>query len=347
MKICCTILLGPGSESTVADAIASVREQVDGFLLIESGGGMKAVRAAAEAMGSDLLRGVREYAWLGDYGAARQFALDTARDWAHADYALTLDPDERVELAENLRYLLAEHPLIDVWSVKDRDEGYYKERLIRCASDAKWHGTVCENVECSGERARVGGQFWELPKTEAQTRARHERGVIETAKMISAGDDRYKWHRHRGSCLMGLGRKDEALESYRQALARAESSEDRAWCSYLICEQLVLREQCDEARSLAAQGLADHAGFLPEFGWIIAYVDFKRGAEVLREQGLGNTAMGAGALLQNASRWAQMCLNLPPDRTRVSFRGKNCKLGCQQILSAVHATRVAAVIAAE
>ncbi len=119
-----------------------------------------------------------------------------------------------------------------------------------------------------------------------------------------------------------------ALAAYRTALGKADCAEDRAWCSYLICEQLVLRDEWDEARRMAAQGLADHGGFLPEFGWIIAYVDFKRGEQTADEP--------RQALWQNASRWAQICLNMPADRTRVSFRGKQYLRGCREILMTVH-----------
>jgi FkbM family methyltransferase len=40
--------------------------------------------------------------------------------------------------------------------------------------------------------------------------------------------------------------------------------------------------------------------------------------------------------MQNASRWAQLVLNTPPDKTRIGFRGQNCKKGARQILTALH-----------
>lgn len=327
MKILATVLLGPGSEASAPEAIASIRERVDGFVLIESGGGYAAVLAASEAAAGCWCT-PRTYAWTGDYSAARQCALDAARE-AGADYALTLDPDERVLLEPGFREHIGALPGVDVWTLRDRDDGYFKERLVRCASAARWHGTVCENIEGAALRGRLGGHFWELPKTPEQHRARYERGVVETAKMIASGDDRYKWHRHRGTCLMGLGLGEEALAEYRVALQMAESPEDRAWCNYLICEQLVLREDFDGARRQAGEGLAEHAGFLPEFAWIFAYTDYKRG-----EAGGSTEAM---LHWQNASRWAQIALNMPADKTRVSFRGKNYVRGCRNILAAVHA----------
>src|SRR4029077_20151176 len=123
-------------------------------------------------------------------------------------------------------------------TLRGGERARFRGRLVRCGSRARWHGAVCENIEGAAARAQLPGQFWELPKTPEQHRARYERGVTETQKMIDAGDNRYKWHRHRGTCLMGLGRGDEALEEYRVAQRMAESPEDRGWCTYLICEQL-------------------------------------------------------------------------------------------------------------
>ncbi len=318
MQIAATILLGPGTEKSVAEAIASVHEHVDLFILIESGGGSVAIdaaRAATNAHGKH--SELRFYTWTGDYGSARQAALECAKGYG-ADYALTLDPDERVTLAGSLRAMLEAHPGVDVWAVKDRDDGYFKERIVRCAADCHWYGTVCENVVGDGERRRLDGHFWEVPKSPEQLQARYARGVTSMRALIDQGEETYKWHRHMGTCLMGLGRREEALVAYRRARELAETPEDQAWSSYLICEQLVLREELEEAKSMAALGLANHGGFIPEFGWIIAFVEFKAGR------------------LQNASRWAQLALNCPPDGTRVSFRGKNYIQGCRNILFTVH-----------
>jgi hypothetical protein len=147
--------------------------------------------------------------------------------------------------------------------------------------------------------------------------------------MIDEGDDRFKWRRHLGSCLMGLGRPQEAVEQYRAALPLAKRAEDTAWVTYLICQQLVIDGDTAEARRLAAEGLANHAGFIPEFGWIFAYTDLKAGNS------------------QNASRWAQLALNTPPDGTRLSFRSVDAKRGAREVLACVHGGHVRPVTDAE
>jgi glycosyltransferase involved in cell wall biosynthesis len=302
----------------VADAIASVAVSVDGFVLIESGGGDDAVRAANLAVAehaSHLQQHIsnQSYGWTGSFSEARNYALRWARALGY-DYAVTVDPDERVSLPDDLRQLLEQHPEADVCNVQDREQGYCKERVIRCASEGHWRGRVCENFFTHGKRARLGGSFVELPKSKEGEAIRWQRGVIECQRMIDEGDDYWKWYRHMGTCLAGLGRRDEAQEAYRMALAKVNEAEPKAWIRYLLCEQAVVDEKYEYARNLAATGLADHAGFLAEFGWILAYTAFKAGN------------------LENASKWAQLVLSAPHDSSRVSFRGKKCITGANQLL---------------
>lgn len=323
MKVLATVLLGPGSEKSVGEAIESVRERVDGFVFIESGGGQAALNAALDTYRSDGVRYIkRVYTWTGNYGAARQFALDAATDCG-ADYALTLDPDERVTLPENYRDKLRAFPEIHLWIVENKTDSvtYHKERLLRCGVGLKWHGRVCENVDDGPPSAKLDGEFRELPKTEEAERRRYERGVTETRKMIADGDDRFKWWRHQAQCLVGLQRYDEAIAAFETALTKNPGPEERAWTTYLLCEQLVLKERYQDAHDLAAQGLARHAGFIPEFGSIMAYVQYLAGD------------------YQNASRWAQLVLMVPPDRTRISFRSGQAPARAKEVLARAHQPR--------
>lgn len=317
MIILATVLLGPGSEASVGDAIRSAIPVVDGFILIESGGENAALAAAVNAAATFPFT-IREYTWTGDYGDARNFALDKARE-AGADYALTLDPDERLQLPDTIRGTLMAHPTIDVFMAQDINARYFKERIIRCAAPVRWHGRVCEYLDGQVQPpAKLAGGFTELPKSEESERRRWERGVVECQRMIDEGEDTFRWHRHRGSCLIGLKRIEEGVAEYKLALQRAEHPEDRAWVRYLIAEQLVLAERFEEAKQLAAIGLAEHAGFIQEFGWILAFVEYTVGDD------------------QNASRWAQLVTQTPHDRTRISFRSAKASSGPRDILAVLH-----------
>lgn len=324
MRICATVLLGPGSETAISDAVESTQRSVDGIVFIESGGGQAALDAALDTYRArfSYIEGV-SFAWTGSYSDARNHALAAAEAAGGFDYAVTLDPDERLSLPPNLREILAKAPDVKVWSLRDRDLGYCKERVLKCNAGLRWHGRVCENVfegpDVADTRQLIlPGHFWELPKSPEGERRRWERGVIETRRMIDEGDDRYKWWRHQGSCHAGLGNMDEAHRCHEEALKRASNPEETAWSTYLVCEQLVLKERFQEAHDRAAMALSQHAGFVPEFGWIMAYTQFKAGN------------------LQNASRWAQLVTSCPVDTSRVGNRGTNCKAGAKQLLTILH-----------
>ena len=319
MKILATVLLGPGAEASVGDAIDSVKGCVDGFLLIDSGGG-KAALDAASARAKYPIHGC-SFRWDGDYGAARQFAFEKARN-AGATHALTLDPDERLLDTETLRPIVEAHPDTEVFIAQDRDALYFKERILKCSADLRWQGRVCEFLlGMTRPQLKLRSKFWELPKDQAGYHRRFERGVIECRRMIAEGDDRFRWRRHLGTCLMGIGQREEAIAEYRKALELAQADEETAWVQYLLLEQLVMDQKYDQALREASVALAKHCGFLLEFGWIIAYCELQAGN------------------YQNASRWAQMALQWPEDKTRVSFRGLNAKKGCQDILAFVHTPR--------
>lgn len=315
MKVCATVLLGPGSEKSVVDAIRSVLDAVDGFVLIESGGGYEAVDAAIEAAGKQPFTHLSEFRWTGSYADARNEALRRAERYGY-DFAITLDPDERIIDAARLRAEIEKHPQFDVFTCRDRDERYFKERAIRCTAPLRWHGRVCEQlIGQTRPYAKIPVEFWELPKDEAGHRRRHERGVVECQRMIDEGDDCYRWRRHMATCLLALGRRDEGVVQLQKAHALAVHDEDRAWVWFLLCEQKAVDGDLVGAMRDAAEGLIDHAGFLPEFGWVIARCQYE----------VGN--------LQNASRWAQLARDCPDDRTRLSFRGLWARTGARDLLA--------------
>lgn len=320
MRICATVLLGPGSESIVSDAIASVANAVDGFVLIDSGGGEDAVRCANLAVcehAPHLQQYVsnQSFEWTGSYAEARNYALHWARALGY-DYALTLDPDERIIDAAKLRAEVERYPQFDVFTCRDRDERYFKERVIRCSADLRWHGRVCEQlVGQLKPYAKSPVQFWELKKDESGHRRRHERGILECQRMIDDGDDCYRWRRHMGTCLLALGRTDEGVEQLRKAHAMAKHDEERAWAWFLLCEQRAASGEVIDAMRDASLGLVDHAGFLPEFGWVIAQC----------QHAVGN--------MQNAVRWAQLVRDCPDDKTRMSFRGTWAKRGASELIA--------------
>src|SRR6188768_531793 len=94
MRIVTTTLTG-NSESIIADALRSVVDWVDVCLVIDTGVSDGSLRRAREIAGSKYAQ--RTFTWSDDFAAARNFALDAARDLG-GTWAVTLDTDERLEL---------------------------------------------------------------------------------------------------------------------------------------------------------------------------------------------------------------------------------------------------------
>ncbi len=317
MQILSTTLLGPGSEHTVTEAILSVLDEVDGCIFIESGGGFFAVERARQIAGEKYLCG-GSYTWKEDYGDARNFALNQARAYG-ATFALTLDPDERIHLAGPWKELLKANPGIDSFILADQSEGYFKERVLRCDSQLRWHGPVCEMLLGfrDGTQGKLPGHFTEVEKTPLQHKARHERGVRLMKKMLETEDD-YRWHHHLGACLLNLGATTEARLAFIAASVAAKSPETKAWARYRAAECLIIEHRIEEAYEMAARCLAGNAAFIKDAGWLLAYCHKQMGD------------------IQMASHWAQLALAAPKQKVRTSHLSQTWEKGCISLLQEIH-----------
>lgn len=327
MKVVATILLGPGTADVVGDAIHSAAPYADEFALIWSGEHEDLEAATASVEHEEKRHLVRKFDWTGSYADARNEALAQAALMG-ADWAMTVDTDERFDLLgdpEKLRQVL-EKTDATVVEAQCRDEGYWKERFIRVDTPGlEWRGRSCEVLERDGKTARIAdSKFWELPKSPEALRARQERGVANMPDEIENDPENPRWRRHYASCLKGLGQHQASVGAARVAIdlfARRDSREPEGWTRYMMCESLCALEQYEEAATEAAIGLGRHAGMLPEFGSVLAYCEWKR-----------ETAPS----VQNASRWAQLALITPPDKTRSFFRSDVCKQNAYRVLYAIH-----------
>src|SRR5512141_230410 len=87
-----TTLTGSNAD-IIGDALASVLPQVDRCIVIDTGAKDDSIDVARRVAGEKLL--VREFAWINDFAAARNFALQAAVD-AGGEWAVTVDTDERL-----------------------------------------------------------------------------------------------------------------------------------------------------------------------------------------------------------------------------------------------------------
>lgn len=275
--IAATILLGPGAEDTAPDAIRSVLGQVDGFILIDGGGGPKAIKACKDAIGGKAEVWTREYKWRCDYGDARNFALAMAYQCS-AEWALTLDADERLYVTD-LRYQLDQDPDCNVWVCRFRDRhGYHKPRAIRVSAFRggspegviQWNGLVHEELQGIEYQRVLDGYFDELGKDPEGYEARARRGVDLMPEMIRREPDKARWRRHLGECWLELGDTVKAYEAFEQMLSVAENRTEKGWALYRILEIEIAGGGCPWPR--LCQALVDYPDFIHEFGWLACHL---------------------------------------------------------------------------
>jgi glycosyltransferase involved in cell wall biosynthesis len=136
-----TTLTGSNSD-IIGDALASVLQQVDRCIVIDTGAKDDTIDIARRLAGDKLL--LREFPWKDDFAAARNFALEAAAE-AGATWAVTLDTDERLlfdrdfDLARALARTQAQ-----VCMVVDDVGSYSKERIVRLPAKVRWEGPTHE-----------------------------------------------------------------------------------------------------------------------------------------------------------------------------------------------------------
>lgn len=341
MRIVATTLLGPGCGPKLPGAFDSVRDLVDAYVVVESGGGGDALQAAYDAAGAVPVVPVSRYVWDANYGRARQHALDMAASEAGADWALTLDPDERVSLGDpaTVRAGIEAHPEVVVWEAKHALENYPKERLISCHAEGEWVGRSCEYYERIGKTG-MAGTFDELPHDEAHMVDRFERGVANMKLEMQEHPDDPRWPRHMAACLSGLGQKEEALHYMQQArdlFAAQGYPEQASWSEFQIAELFVGLERLDDAFDEASRGLARHAGLLPEHGSVLAFVEYRRSFDEERSKAVRREH------LQNAARWSQLVIGCPDDKTRRWFKSPHCRHNATEVFRSIYPERAVPV----
>jgi hypothetical protein len=102
--------------------------------------------AVARAGGAHVVIGT----WTDDFAAARNAALASARDWYDANWVLSVDADEQLELTGGVEVLTADDT-VDAYTVPIenlREEGSYVHHAVRLfrADRCHWSGAVHERV---------------------------------------------------------------------------------------------------------------------------------------------------------------------------------------------------------
>lgn len=323
-----TTLAGPGSEASIVDALRSCASLVDEHLILAPASHLEALAAAVRDAGIGPERARwRVYEWPGSYGEARNAALRFAEEEG-ASWAMTLDTDERVDLDRERTLAELSSPgnaRFAALCVSDRDLLYQKPRFLRCGAGLEWRGGCAERLLGADgkppEMAHILGEFWELPKNDAQERARAERGIREMQAQLLEGSDAHA-RRHLGECLMIVGRMYEARECF-ECVAQAGDDDaplfERTWCRYRLAEMDCVDGHYGAALLRAGGALAEDPGLIQELGWVMAHASAQLGR------------------FTAAALWCSYVLAAPVDYSRGGQRGRTWKAGARELLAAIEA----------
>jgi tetratricopeptide (TPR) repeat protein len=269
-----TTLTG-NSESVIADALRSVVDWVDLCLVIDTGVTDRTLEIARQIAGSKYRE--QRFQWRNDFSAARNFALDAARE-VGATWSLTLDTDERVELhGENLRDLCLQTQA-GVIMMPDSGRTYSKERLFRLPCPVRFEGPTHESFAgyVVGTVTTAQATFAELPKSaEALERKfRRDREILIAHTKAHPTDAR--WHYYLGDTHRNLRELEPAVAAYDRCASLRGWDEESAWACYRAAECLTELGRFQEALDRCTAGMARHAG-LAELPWMAGFCAYSTG----------------------------------------------------------------------
>ncbi len=274
VKIASTTLTGNNAD-IIGDALASVVDWVDMCLVIDTGLSDDSLKIAQQVAGSKLVE--RRFEWTQDFSAARNFALDAAHAIG-ADWAVTLDTDERIEPnGEDLRAAMAQ-ATEGVLMLSDAGHTYAKERCFRLPARERFEGPTHESFPGYkvGVRTLARATFRELEKSAAASRRKFERDLQILTAHVRAHPNDARWHYYLGESRKNLGLMVQAVEAYDACAALRGWNEESAWACYRAAECLLDLGRHREAVDRCAIGLARHAG-IAELAWLAAFAAFQLG----------------------------------------------------------------------
>jgi hypothetical protein len=274
MRIVSTTLTG-NNQDLIGDALKSVVDWVDACLVIDTGVTDRSLAVAREVAGDKYIE--RPFAWVNDFSAARNFALEVAHELG-GDWAVTLDTDERIDRrGEDVRGVLA-RATVECFLVKDGGGTYMKERIFRLPAKWRFNGPTHESYPSYESCAPMPKMcFVELAKTPEQYRAKFERDVATLSRHTKENPTDPRWFYYLGDALQSLGRHLEAIRAYEECAELRGWNEESAWACYRAAECWVALGRFYKAVDACAAGLARHAG-IGELAWLAAFSSYKAGS---------------------------------------------------------------------
>lgn len=273
MRVVATII-SDNAEDHIGGAVASVVDHVDDVLLVDTGITDNTIVEATRAAGSKLV--VERFAWVDDFASARNFALDAATKLG-ADWALTLDTDERLVFHNPKLHLPPNDTDVDVWLMYCAGLHYTRERLIRLPTKARWSGRVHEALINAGiHKVLPWCIVSDVPKDVGQFTNKLMRDLRILREDTSNHPENPRWWYYLGQTLEGLHEDRLAIDAYEKCAELEGWAEECAWACYKAASLLCGLGDYSTAIDACAAGLAKQAGS-PELAWMSALCRYRLG----------------------------------------------------------------------
>lgn len=260
--------------TAVREALSSVVDWVDACVLVDTGITDDTIEVARDVAGDKLQ--VTTFPWQNDFAAARNHALAAAAATG-ADWALTLDSDERMaQVPADIRDWLSALTG-DLVHVRHGDGNYAKERFFRLPSTGRWKGPTHEAfVISSFATEHPTMRFLETPKNEEDYQRKFRRDAEILKKFTAENPTDPRWWYYLGDSLQNMREYEQAAEAYDRCWSLDGWDEESAWSMYRAAESYFQLGRYNDAVLACAKGLTRHAG-IPELAWYAAYISNRQG----------------------------------------------------------------------
>lgn len=291
-------ILSAGNEQTIGDAVRSVLPLVDRVLLVDTGIADRTIEIAREIAGDRLI--VRQFAWSNDFAAARNFCLDAVRELG-GEWYLMCDSDETFVCANPaaVREQIANEPDVDCWLIANGDGTYYRERLVRVSSSARWDGRTHEaliGLDQLRKRVLRGATAGGRPKSSEAFRSKLDRDLVALQAETTERPENPRWWYYLGRTLEDLGRHADAVMAYQRCAALPGWSEQSAWACYRAAVCLAGLRDYAAALDVCEVGMQKDRRFA-ELAWLAGWCSYQLGrydsAAAWARRSLEITASGA------------------------------------------------------
>jgi len=316
VKLICIMLTGGNREAVAPEAALSVADQVDLFVLIDTGTSEAAIAAIMAAVGQDKCV-VYQYQEEFYISKGRNFAIESGeaeiaeRGWDNETYWLmVLDTDERMRFRDvdaKAELATTDATVVICWDTQRR---YNKERFFKVPVAGRYEPNEFSHEEFQDPNAVKAIHptitFDEVPKSKEETDALMTQVEANCRRWITAHPQNPRPWFYLANTLVYFARFEEAKNAYLQHTRLTPHEMERGWSMYRIAmchdeighsyAQEAVRlskldsDNNDEVQRFLVAATSEYedglmiactgmrwAPYMPELPWAAAYLSLKLG----------------------------------------------------------------------